>query len=246
MPVFFVSSQHITDKTIVIDGPLFEHLVKSLRFREGDTLLLCDETRHRHHSLIKEITKTKLEGTILNTEPGPPQSGSKIILGQGMLKGDHMTWAIQKATELGVATIVPLLTDRVIVRPKPDRFDSLQERYARIALDAAQQSERWEIPDIFPPTPFHQFLDQFNQGTIACILVERERLPGIHSLPLDKEFQGTVVVMVGPEGGWTLDERREAQQAHFIPISLGATILRGETAPLAAITLLQSRLGKLH
>jgi 16S rRNA (uracil1498-N3)-methyltransferase len=243
MPVFFISSQNITDKKIIIEGPLFEHLIKSLRFREGDALVLCDEIRHRHHCHIQQVKKTFLEGTISNTELGPPESVAKIILGQAMLKGDHMTWAIQKATELGVSAIVPLLTERVVVRPNPDRLNSLHGRYARIALDAAQQSERWEIPKIFPPTPMHDFLGQFEQATIACILVEREPLPGIHSLPLDKGFQGTVVLMVGPEGGWTYEERHEAEHAHFTPISLGATILRGETAPLAALTILQSRLG---
>lgn len=245
MPVFFIASERITDKRLVIEGPLFNHLIKSLRFREGDTLVVCDESRNRYHLIIQKLHKTALEGDIFKTEKGPVPSGVKIILGQAMLKGDHMNWVIQKATELGVSTIVPLLTERVVIRPKPDRFQSLQERYSRIALDAAQQSERWDIPEVLAPTPWQDFLQMFGGATVACILVARENLPGIDSLPLKKNLKGTVVITAGPEGGWTLEEQQEAQQYNFIPVSLGSSILRGETAPVAAISLAQFRLGNL-
>ncbi len=245
MPVFFVSSSNISDNSIIIEGPLFEHLVKSLRFRADDTIVVSDETRHRHYVTIKTIKKRTIEGEILRSEQGPSPLEAKIILGQAILKGDHMTWVIQKATELGVSTIVPLITERVIVRPKPDRFISLQERYTKIALDAAQQSERWEIPEVLPPTLWQDFLGNFGHATLTCILVEREHLPGLNSLPLEKEFQGSVVLLVGPEGGWTPEEKLKAEGFHFTPISLGASILRGETAPLTAISIIQSRLGNL-
>ena len=124
MPVFFISSNSITNTRLTIVGPLFDHLTKSLRFREGDQLVVCDETRQRHHVHIEKLKKSALEGEIRKTELGPPLSGAQIILGQAMLKGDHMNWAVQKATELGVNTIVPLLTERVIIRPKADRFHS--------------------------------------------------------------------------------------------------------------------------
>ena len=246
MPVFFISSKSITNTRLTIEGPLFEHLTKSLRFREGDQLVVCDDTRQRYHVHIEKLKKSALEGDIRKTEHGPPPSGAKIILGQAMLKGNHMNWAIQKATELGVDTIVPLLTERVIIRPKADRFHSLQERYSRIALDAAQQSERWEVPDISLPTTLHDFLETFCHATVKCMLVERENLPGLSSLPLDQDFTGEVVLAVGPEGGWTLEEQQDAQRYHFTPISLGPSILRGETAPLAALSIVQFRLGHLE
>lgn len=245
MPVFFVSSTNISDNSIIIEGPLFEHLVKSLRFKKDNQIQVCDETRHRHYVTITTIKKRILEGEIIKSEQGPSPSATRIILGQSMLKGDHMTWAIQKATELGVSTIVPVLTERVIVQPKPDRYHALHERYTRIALDAAQQSERWDIPEVLPPTLWKDFLGNFGHATLTCILVEREHLPGLNSLSLDKEFQGSVVLLVGPEGGWTPEEKLEAERFHFTPISLGASILRGETAPLTAISIIQSRLGNL-
>jgi 16S rRNA (uracil1498-N3)-methyltransferase len=246
MPVFFISSHSITNTCLTIEGPLFDHLTKSLRFREGDQLIVCDETRQRHHVHIEKLKKSALEGEIRKTEHGPPPSEAKIILGQAMLKGDHMNWAIQKATELGIDTIVPLLTERVIIRPKADRFHSLHERYSRIALDAAQQSERWEVPDVFPPTSLHEFLEQFRHATVTCLLIEREHLPGLNSLPLEKGFIGKVVLAVGPEGGWTSEEQQDAQRHDFTQISLGPSILRGETAPLAALSIVQFRLGHLE
>lgn len=245
MPVFFVPSRNLSDNSLIIEGPLFQHLVKSLRFREKDQIVVCDETRHRHDVTITKITKNTLEGEILKSEQGPSPSVSKIILGQAILKGDHMTWAIQKATELGVSTIVPVLTDRVIVRPKADRFHSLQERYTRIALDAAQQSERWDIPEVLPPTLWQDFLKHFGQATLTCMFVAREDLPGLNTLSINQEFKGIIALAVGPEGGWTQEEKMEAEHFQFTPISLGASILRGETAPLTAISILQCRLGNL-
>ena len=246
MPVFFVPSHSITDQSIIIAGPLFDHLTKSLRFREGNQFVVCDDTRQRHHIHIQKITRSALEGKILQSEHGPPPSKAKIILGQAILKGDHMNWAIQKSTELGVSTLVPLLTERTIVRPNPDRRHSLQDRYARIALDAAQQSERWDIPEVFPPTSLHEFFEQFRHATAKGMLVERKNLPGLSRLPLDKEFVGKVVLAGGPEGGWTLGEQEDAQQYGFTPLSLGPSILRGETAPLAALSIIQFRLGNLE
>ena len=245
MPIFFISSNNISEKRIFIDGPLFEHLIKSLRFREDDKLVVCDETRHRHHINIQRIKKNVLEGEISKSEQGPSPSPARIVLGQAMLKGEHMNWVIQKATELGVHTIVPLLTERVIIRPKADRFQALKERYSRIALDAAQQSERWEIPEVSHPTSLADFLENFRHATVTGLLVEREHVPGLNSLPLDKNFTGEVVLGVGPEGGWTPEEQQQAQGCNFTPISLGASILRGETAPLAALSLVQSRLGNV-
>jgi len=245
MPVFFISSRSISDHGITIDGSLFNHLTKSLRFSEGDELVVGDETRQRHRLKILTVTKKKLEGEILTSEKGPPPLKTKITLGQAMLKGDHMTWAIQKATELGVSTIVPLLTEHVIVRPKPDRFQSLHERHSRIALDAAQQSERWDIPEVLPPTSLSNFLQTFRNATLRCLLVERNNVPGLNSLALNEDFMGTVILAVGPEGGWTPSEKQEAQRFGFTSISLGTTILRGETAPLATLSIIQSRLGNL-
>ena len=245
MPVFFVPSKIINNKVFSIKGPLFQHLSKSLRMREGEELIVADDTRQRHHLRIQSLSKTTITGEIFKTEQGPPPTKASIILGQSILKGDRMNWAIQKATELGVSIIVPLLTDRVIVRPRADRVKFLQERYAGIALDAAQQSERWEVPQVLPPTPIQKFFEQYRQETIKCLLVERDQLPGLQTLPLDNEFSGTVILTGGPEGGWTEQEQQTAKQFGFISFSLGASILRGETAPLAALSIIQSCLGNL-
>ncbi len=246
MPVFFISARNISHHHITIDGPLFHHLTKSLRFQEGDKFVVCDETRWRHHLIIQKITKGTLEGEILKSEQGPPLAGVNIILAQAMLKGDHMTWAIQKTTELGVSTIVPLLTERVIIRPKADRYQSLQERYSRIALDAAQQSERWDVPEVVPPTPLPNFLEHYCQAKLKCMLSERKGSLSLSSLPLTKEFQGTVILLIGPEGGWTQEEQQTARRFGFHSISLGMPILRGETASLVTLSIIQYRLGNLE
>jgi len=245
MPVFFIPSHTIKNQTILIEGPLFEHLTRSLRYREGDKIVVCDDTRHRHHIHIQSIKKAQLAGTILTTEKGPPPKGTTIILGQALLKGEHMNWALQKATELGVSTIVPLLTARVIVRPKGDRFHSLQERYNRIARDAAQQAEHWAVPEVLSPTEIPTFFKNYRQAELKTILVERGDRTGLESLHLNNKTTGNIVIAVGPEGGWSPEESQLAQQNDFTPLSLGAPILRGETASLAALSIIQFQLGNL-
>ena len=106
-------------------------------------------------------------------------------------------------------------------------------------------SERWEVPQVLPPIPIRKFFEQYRQETIKCLLVERDQLPGLQTLPLDNEFSGTVILTGGPEGGWTEQEQQTAKQFGFISFSLGASILRGETTPLAALSIIQSCLGNL-
>ena len=155
-----------------------------------------------------------------------------------------MSWAIQKATELGVSAITPLVSDRVMVRPKASRFTVLQERWQRIAVDAAQQSERWDIPEIHPPSSFSIFMETTGNEGVGCILVERQGTKRLRSLPINEHFTGKIIVTVGPEGGWTNEERRQAIQYDFSEVTIGATIFRAETAPLVALTLIQNQLGE--
>ena len=127
MPVFFINSQSIHDHTLTIDGSLHAHLTKSLRYRIGDCIWCGDERRQRYHVRITNVSKQSLKGTILSQQPGPPSLPVNLVLGLSILKGDHMNWAIQKATELGVHTIVPLIASRCIVRPDGERGRAYQD-----------------------------------------------------------------------------------------------------------------------
>jgi 16S rRNA (uracil1498-N3)-methyltransferase len=242
MPVFFIHSTQVEDERITITDPLFSHLSKSLRIRQGDHLILNDERGRRYHTTIVQITKILIHSKILGIQESSPSSTPRFILGQALLKGEKMGWVIQKATELGIDAIAPLITKRVIPQVCADNAATYQERWERIALEAAQQSERWTLPTIYPPQLFREFLERDKEG-INIFLVERQKRVSLLNIPLPSGIQSRIAIIIGPEGGWTKEELQIAQQARNCTFAtLGHGILRAETASLASLAILQARL----
>ena len=245
MPVFFIQSNRISQHTVTIDNPLHSHLSKSLRIREGEEIWVGDECRVRYRVRIDHLDSTSLQASIIETIEGPPSPSAPIVLVQAILKGDRMNWVIQKATELGVTEIIPLLTSRVIARPPASRVRTARERWQRIAVDAAQQSEQWAFPNLAQPLTLSELFKHVPHPALRCALLERSGEHSLGSLSIDHTFQGTIALVVGPEGGWTPEERQELLDQRFQPVSLGKSILRSETAPLVALSILQLKLGNL-
>jgi 16S rRNA (uracil1498-N3)-methyltransferase len=164
------------------------------------------------------------------------------VLGQALIKGDKMDWVIQKATELGVAIIVPIHSTHSVIKPNPERLEHQRSRWERIARDAAQQSERWTIPTIADPVDLSQICRQYASAPLKGILAERSSGSSLATMPLPQDHQHPIVLLVGPEGGWAAAEQHLAEQHGFLPLTLGPRILRAETAAIAALSILQSRL----
>lgn len=244
MPVFFIHSTQVEDERVTIANPLFSHLSKSLRMRPGDPLILNDERGRRYHTTIHQITKQAIYSTVLSIQESSPSSIPLITLGQAILKGEKMAWVIQKATELGVHALAPLITERVIPRMSPAHATNYQERWDRIALEAAQQSERWRVPTILPIQTFQKFLQRENRE-LQIMLAERQENVSLTKIPLPSDTQGGITIVIGPEGGWTNEERQVAQSLNVVLATLGQGILRAETASLASLAILQARLNYL-
>lgn len=244
MPVFFIHSTQVEDEKVTIADPLFSHLSKSLRTRTGDTLILNDERGRRYHTTILQITKHVIYSTVLSIQEPSISSTPHITLAQALLKGEKMAWVIQKATELGIHALAPLVTERVILRLSPTHAANYQERWERIALEAAQQSERWSVPTILPIQPFQKFLQRENGG-IQIMLAERQESTSLSTITLPPEIQNGITVLIGPEGGWTKEERQAAQSLNVIFATLGHGILRSETASLASLAVIQARFNYL-
>lgn len=245
MPVFFVSPQCITPPTLSITGDLLHHLRDSLRVTIGETLWFSDGQDTKYRAEITDVTKRAATGRILETIQEPPHRIPRLILGQSLLKGEKMDWVIQKATELGVAKLVPIESRHSVVQLKTDRVDHQLARWQRIALEAAQQSEQWRIPTIAQPQSLAALLKTRASGTITLMLAERREGKSLQTVELPQDVTGSVLVLIGPEGGWSQEEVQIAEQANVVPITLGRHILRAETAAIAAISILLSRLGVL-
>ena len=241
MPVFFIQSQDVVDGTVTITDPLLSHIAKSLRTKPGDALLFNDEQGHRYQTTVDQITKHQLHATIQQVSAPPLSTRPPLILAQALLKGEKMGWVIQKATELGVSAIVPLMTERVILKLSGNQGETHRARWNRIALEAAQQSERWTLPTILPIQTFQEFLETPRQNP-AIFMAEREEGASLLTIPCstDKSRPG-VTVIIGPEGGWSAGEVEAAQSQNCQFASFGKEILRAETASLAALAILQAR-----
>jgi 16S rRNA (uracil1498-N3)-methyltransferase len=245
MPVFFVSPERIVPPAISITGDLLIHLRDSLRITIGETVLFGDGASRRYRTEITEVSKRAITGRILDTVQEPPRSTPQLILGQSLLKGEKMDWVIQKAVELGVDELVPVESRHSVVQLRADRIDSQIARWQRIALEAAQQSEQWRLPTITPPQSLATLLKSCATGTATLMLAERRDGKSLQTIKLPQDMTGSVLMLIGPEGGWSKEEMRIAEQAGIEQVTLGPHILRAETAAIATISILQSRLGKL-
>jgi 16S rRNA (uracil1498-N3)-methyltransferase len=245
MPVLFVSPECIDQQTIVVTGDVLVHLRDSLRITVGETLWLSNGLAVRYRVEITDVSRRAVTARVLETIQEPPRQTPRLVLGQSLLKGEKMDWVIQKATELGVSEIVPIESQHSVVQLKADRVNHQLARWQRIALEAAQQSEQWRIPTVATPQSLSALLTSLATGTLTLMLAERREGKSLQTVNLPQDARGSILVLIGPEGGWSQEEAQIAEQAGIQPITLGEHILRAETAAIAAISILQSRLGTL-
>ncbi len=243
MPVFFVPPQCVTPPIVSITDDLLIHLRDSLRVKVAETLWFGDGQGSRYRVEITDVAKQAVTGRILETLQEPPRHAPWLILGQSLLKGEKMDWVIQKATELGVSEIVPIESRHSVVQLKADRVDHQLTRWQRIVREAAQQSEQWRVPTITQPQSLAQLMTSRAIGSTGLMLAERRDGKNLQTVALPHDVSSTVLVLIGPEGGWSKEEMGIADQVGVVLITLGQHILRSETAAIATISILQSRLG---
>lgn len=245
MPVYFIASSQIEGSRISIGEPLAHHLRDVLRVRPGETLEVVDEHRRRYRVAVGNVSAGTLVAEVVSVaEPGP-EVGLSLSVAQAVLKGSRMDWMIQKATELGVSTILPVITGRTVVRASDDRRERQRERWQRIALEASQQCGRLEAPAIESPVEYGRWLESVPEAELKLILWEREFQSGLKECVRENGAVRSVLLAVGPEGGFAPEEVTLAEGKGFRPVSLGGRILRAETASLAAVSILQYEFGDL-
>jgi len=249
MPIYFIQSESIQNNRIVLTGDLAHHLRAVLRCEAGETVELVDEKQARYRTELTQVTKQKIVANILRKEENPAPSGPSIFLAQAVLKGDKMDWAIQKATEMGVNTILPVVTDRTIARPRAEREAHQIARWRKIAKEASQQCGRSDIPMIKTVVSLDVLLKNPPDVSLKLIPWEQERKPSLKAVLAEGALRGpsghlndSMIVLIGPEGGLSPSEIERARQTGWTSVSLGPRILRAETAGLAVLAILQYEL----
>jgi 16S rRNA (uracil1498-N3)-methyltransferase len=249
MPHFFVSSKDIKGNEVLITGGEAKHIITVLRKREGDKIDIFDGYGNEFRVRILQIDRSaglpRVKAEIVKQKKRETEPKLKITLFQSIPKGNRLYFIIQKSTEIGISEIVPITTERTIVKLDYKKIKQRTLRWQKIAREAAKQSGRSTIPKVGPVLDFSQALREFSarkfpMGIIAWEMEKKSRLRevlrsgvggGISSSPL--------AIFVGPEGGFTPEEVEEAKKMGLVPVSLGSRILRTETAGLVvAITAL--------
>lgn len=229
---FYVRPEDASADRLVLRDDEAHHARRVLRLDVGARVTAFDGRGSVWHARIVEMTK---QHAVLEPEEAlarEPEPRPRVTLAQGIVKGDRMDWIVQKATELGAARLLPLRADRSEVRLDEDRAGRRAERWRRITIEAAKQSERAWLPEIAAPLSLRDALAALDGPAVA--LLERSDRPARDALAALGPV-GRVTVFVGPEGGWTAEERDALRAAGVAGLSLGRHVLRAETAALAAI-----------
>lgn len=243
MPRFFTDALRFdTDiKEAVIDGEDGRHIARSLRMRIGEALTVSDGAGFDYDGEIESISGDIVTVRLLEQYKNKSEPTVHVTLYPGMPKGDKLELVVQKATEMGAYSITPVLTDRSVSRPDAKSAAKKQERLQRIALEAAKQSGRGAVPQIGTMTGFKEAVR--NAKGTKILFYEGGGLPLSKCLP---ENETEVSVFIGPEGGFAPEEVEFAKENGVVTATLGPRILRTETAPLAALSILMYITGNME
>jgi 16S rRNA (uracil1498-N3)-methyltransferase len=235
VPRFFVPPEQIQNGRFYITGAEARHAHTVLRKNPGDTIDLFDGKDNAYSGRIETITEEHVNGVLVaNLEI--PRVGVEIILAQGLLKGPKWDWLIEKASEIGVKKLLPLLTSRTVVQTDPEGAAMKISRWNRIALAAAKQCGRPDVMEVAEPVAFADYV-RLKSDAFYLIPWEKESSRRIADVPRPPKTT-KVVCFIGPEGGWEESEVAMAERMGATPVRLGPTLLRAETAGIVAATLI--------
>lgn len=241
---FYVTKEQIRESEILIEGPDVDHIRKVLRMKIGEELIVCDGNGKDYQCVISSISFEEVRVGIDSVVETTTELQARIILFQGLPKKDKMELIIQKAVELGVYEIVPVITKRTIVKLDDRKKEQKKlERWQMIATAAAKQSNRGIIPLVKEPMRFVEAIDYAK--TLDCSLIPYELAKGMKGTKeaLQKACKAkSIGVLIGPEGGFEETEIEKASQADILPVTLGKRILRTETAGLTVLSILMYEL----
>jgi 16S rRNA (uracil1498-N3)-methyltransferase len=249
---FYAPPPEISNSTITLSPEESHHLSRVLRLRPGDFVSAFDGLGSEY---LCSVAASGNQATLEIIEPltDPVESQLPLTLAQALAKGEKFDFIVQKATELGVRRIVPIVTEHSDVRIADEKADRRLLRWQRIALEAVKQCGRRVLLQIEPPLAFTEFLNCENPRSDAAPIVELPLMLAFTEKggePIDKVISAyrpgsPVVAVVGPEGGWSDSETRAMLEFGCQCVTLGRRTLRTETAAIAAVTLIQHALGDL-
>ncbi len=236
----FFTALDLDSGSLTLEKEPSRHIAKALRMRVGDALCLFDGSGREGHGEIAAVERDSVQVRIDHVSDVDRESPLAVTLTISLSRGDRVDTIVQKATELGVNTILPFISERTGVRLEPARLAKKRDHWQKIAISACEQCGRNVIPEVHSVTSFTEVLNQARELPGLRLLLQ----PTGEAKPLPSHCE-SLCLLIGPEGGFSDPEVQAAVDAGFASLQLGPRILRTETAPLAAIAIAQARWGDL-
>ncbi|WP_182904447.1 16S rRNA (uracil(1498)-N(3))-methyltransferase [Microbispora sp. H13382] len=241
VPVFLSDAAGRTADTIVLDGPEGRHAAAVRRLRPGERIDLTDGAGRVAECTVTAAGKDSLTAEVRRRFEVPPPR-PRLVVVQGLPKGDRGELAVEMMTEAGVDVIVPWAAARCVTQWKGDRAAKSLARWRATAREAAKQARRFHLPEVTEQATTAQVRSLASAAALAVVLHE-EAAESLSRLPLPEQ-PGDIVMIVGPEGGVAEEEIAAFREAGAVPALLGPTVLRTSTAGVAAAAVLLSRCGR--
>ncbi len=239
MQRYFVPFTAWQNKIVAITGEDYHHIKQVMRMKQGDLIIISDGNLNDYYAEIREITNEKI--ILQVTEPILINREAKVLitLAQGLPKGEKWELILQKGTELGVSTFLPFSSERTIVKIEKEKEEKKKERWRKIVKEASEQAQRSIIPNILPVISFSDLLLQIVKYDFAILAYEEATEQTLFQV-IEKNKrnitnESSILLIIGPEGGFTPSEVESAAQRGVKIVSLGQRILRTETASIVAV-----------
>ena len=244
---FYAAPVAIGESIIQLSSEESHHLARVLRLRTGDEAFASDGCGHEYRCRVAVAHAQQAQLEIVERLTNEVESSLDLTLGQALAKGEKFDLIVQKATELGVRAIAPLVTANADIKLSDERAEKRAERWRRISLEALKQSGGRRLLDIRQPATLGDFIAAIAPNEEAAALLVFSERGGAAVSDVLREMGHTqqLIVLVGPEGGWADSELDLLAERGARMITLGPRILRTETAAIVAVTLIQHRLGDL-
>ncbi len=241
MPWFFVDEE-INSKKYNLSGENARHISRSLRMKAGERLTLLSPSKTQHDCEISAVTADIVEVAVVDSKPCENEPEAEVVLYQALPKGDKMELIVQKCVELGISKIVPVISARCVSRPDKKALEKKRIRWQKIAREAAQQSRRGIIPEIAGALSFKEALEDCRDNGVNLLFYE---LGGKSIKTVLKNRPKKIGFFIGSEGGFEQAEAEAALKNGIETATLGKRILRAETAPIAALSIIMYELNEM-
>ena len=243
---FFVDKILPENGFVSITGKEARHIRNVLRMKKGETIILMDRAGQSHEATIEAIQHKEVKAQITRAIPPLPPSPVTISLAQALIKFHPMEYLIQKATELGIHSIHPFYSERTVMQLKSAHLKNKMDRWKEIMKSACKQCGRGALPELNAPLLFEEMINNApHTKSLKIMLWEDEDKGDLKKLLTSVSPAPHVFVIVGPEGGFTMNEINLARKAGFHIVSLGNRIVRAETAAVSLLSIIQYEWGDL-